>query len=100
MSGSSGVRVDAWLWAVRVFKSRSLAAAACKAGHVRLNGERAKPSSLVRIGDEVVVRADRERILEVRELLVKRVSAPLATAAVIDRSPPPPPPGVFEVPRR
>lgn len=95
------VRVDIWLWAVRQFKSRSLAAAACKAGHVRVNGERAKPATTLTVGDEVQVRGgERERILEVRELLVRRVGAPLAAAAVIDRSPPPPPRGVFEVPRR
>lgn len=97
----TSVRVDAWLWAVRLFKSRSLAAAACKAGHVRVNGERAKPATTLALGDEVVVRGgERERIVEVRQLLVKRVGAPAAAAAILDRSPEPPPAGVFAVPRR
>jgi len=95
------VRVDAWLWAVRLFKSRSLATAACKAGHVRVNGEKAKPATQVAIGDEVVVRGgERERIVEVRQLLLKRVGAPAAATAIIDRSPAPLPPGVLAVPRR
>lgn len=89
---SEPVRVDVWLWSVRLFKSRSQAAAACKAGHVRLDGARAKAASPVRIGDEVVVRGgERERIVEVRRLLRKRVGAPLAAEAIVDHSPPPPP---------
>ncbi|UNX55807.1 RNA-binding S4 domain-containing protein [Georgenia sp. TF02-10] len=86
------VRVDVWLWAVRVYKSRSQATAACRAGHVRVGGERAKPATTLRVGDEVVVRGgERERVLLVREVLHKRVGAPAAAAAVVDNSPPPPP---------
>jgi ribosome-associated heat shock protein Hsp15 len=82
------VRVDAWIWGVRMFKTRSAAAAACRAGHVQVNGERAKPATLVTIGDEVRVRTDVERIVEVRGLLTKRAAAPVAAEAMIDRSPP------------
>ena len=86
------MRIDVWLWSVRLFKTRSQAAAACKAGHVQVGGARAKPAQAVRVGDEVVVRAaDRHRIVEVRQLLRKRVGAPRAAEAIIDRSPPPPP---------
>lgn len=85
------MRVDVWLWAVRMYKTRSLATAACRAGHVRVNGERAKPAQAVRIGDEVVARTDRDHILGVRALLVKRVGAPVAAEAVEDRTPPAPP---------
>ncbi|WP_210505227.1 RNA-binding S4 domain-containing protein [Naasia sp. SYSU D00057] len=88
---ADSVRVDVWLWAVRVYKTRSLATAACKAGHVRVNGERAKPAQTVRIGDEVIARTDRDHILGVRALLLKRVGAPVAREAVDDRTPPPPP---------
>lgn len=89
---ASSVRVDAWLWAVRVFKSRSLATTACKAGHVQVDCARAKPSTLVREGTRVVVRGGpRERILVVRQTLTKRVGAPLAAEAMLDESPPPPP---------
>ncbi|WP_136707203.1 RNA-binding S4 domain-containing protein [Agromyces sp. H66] len=92
MSSDSPVRVDAWLWAVRRFKTRSAATAACRAGHVRVNGERAKAAQLVRPGDEVRVRVDGfDRMLVVRRTLVKRVSAALAATALEDRTPAPPP---------
>lgn len=92
VAGDSPVRVDAWLWAVRQFKTRSAATSACRAGHVRVNGERAKAAQTVRPGDEVRVRIDGfDRILGVRQTLVKRVSAAVAATAVEDRTPPPPP---------
>lgn len=89
---SSSARVDAWLWAVRVYKTRSAGTAACRAGHVRIGGERAKAAQPVRPGDELRVRiAGFDRILVVKEPISKRVGAPLAAAAVEDRTPPPPP---------
>ncbi|MFD4421486.1 RNA-binding S4 domain-containing protein [Agromyces sp. NPDC058484] len=92
MSSDSPVRIDAWLWAVRQFKTRSAATAACRAGHVRVNGERAKAAQSVRPGDEVRVRIDGfDRMLVVRRTLVKRVSATIAATALEDRTPPPPP---------
>ncbi len=85
-------RVDSWIWAVRLTKTRSVAAAACRAGHVRVNGTTAKPAQHVAVGDEVRVRvAGRERVVEVVRLLSKRVGPPIAADAMIDRSPPPPP---------
>lgn len=85
---TSSVRVDSWLWAVRVYKTRSAATTACRAGHVRVNGERVKAAQPVRIGDELRVRiAGFDRILIVRQLLTKRVGAPLATEALEDRTP-------------
>ena len=50
------VRVDKWLWAARFFKTRSLAAEAVSGGKIEINGERAKPSRVVRIGDKVGIR--------------------------------------------
>lgn len=97
----ASARVDVWLWAVRLFRSRSLATAACKAGHVRVNGERAKPATAVGVGDEVVVRGGpRERVVDVAQILLKRVGPPAAAAAMVDRSPAPPPPGLYAVPVR
>ncbi|MDR0504425.1 MAG: RNA-binding S4 domain-containing protein, partial [Bifidobacteriaceae bacterium] len=81
------VRVDAWLWAIRLFKTRSMAADACQAGHVQVRGDRAKPASQVKVGDEVRVKGEgRQRIVIVKELLAKRVSAPLAAQAYEDHS--------------
>lgn len=91
MSDAGSVRVDVWLWAVRIFKTRSQATAACKAGHVRVADERAKPAQPVRIGDRVRVRRDGfDRVLEVTGLIHKRGSAEIARANVIDHSPPRP----------
>jgi ribosome-associated heat shock protein Hsp15 len=85
-------RVDAWTWAVRLFPTRSAAGAACRAGHVRVNGERAKPATQVVPGDEVHVRGgERERIVIVERTIVKRVSAVVAVACYLDRSPVVPP---------
>ncbi|MFC5636821.1 RNA-binding S4 domain-containing protein [Streptomyces bullii] len=86
------VRIDSWIWSVRLVKTRSLGAAACKGGHVRVNGERVKPAHAVRVGDEVRLRHDgRERIVVVTRLIRKRVGAPVAAQCYIDNSPPPPP---------
>jgi ribosome-associated heat shock protein Hsp15 len=85
-------RVDRWLWAVRLVKTRSGAAQACRAGHVHVNGARAKPAAPVKVGDTVRLRVgDRERVVEVVRLLETRVGAELAATCLIDRSPPPPP---------
>jgi ribosome-associated heat shock protein Hsp15 len=86
-------RIDSWIWAIRLAKTRSAATALCKAGHVRVNGDRAKPAQSVKPGDEVRVflPGTGERIVEVREILQKRVSAALAAPAYIDHTPPPPP---------
>ncbi|MHB1172882.1 MAG: RNA-binding S4 domain-containing protein [Lacisediminihabitans sp.] len=89
---STSARVDAWLWAVRLFKTRSAATAACRAGHVRVNGERAKAAQSVRVGDEIRVRGDgQERTVLVRRLVTKRVGATVAAECLDDRTPPPPP---------
>lgn len=83
------VRVDSWLWAVRVYKTRSAATTACRAGHVRVNGERVKAAQTLRVGDELRVRISGfDRILVVRQPISKRVGAPLAAAAAEDRTPP------------
>jgi ribosome-associated heat shock protein Hsp15 len=86
------VRIDRWLCAARVFKSRSLAREACAAARVLLNDSPAKPSSPVRVGDEV--RADKPsglRLLQVKVLGERRLSASLARELYEDHSPPPPP---------
>ena len=81
-------RVDSWLWAIRVYKTRSAATTACRAGHVRVNGDKVKAAQLVRVGDELRIRiAGFDRILIVRQLLVKRVGAPIAALAYDDRTP-------------
>ncbi|MFD4597526.1 RNA-binding S4 domain-containing protein [Streptomyces sp. NPDC058464] len=90
------VRIDSWIWAVRLIKTRSMGATACKGGHVQVNGERVKPSHSVRVGDEVRVRNEGwERVVIVKRLIRKRVGAPVAAVCYIDNSPPPPPREAF-----
>jgi ribosome-associated heat shock protein Hsp15 len=84
------VRIDVWLWSIRLFKTRSAATDAVKGGHVRVNGKPVKPASPVRVGDEVEAFVhDRHRVLGVVQLLDKRVAAPVAALAIDDRSPAP-----------
>lgn len=84
----ASVRLDVWIWAVRLLKTRAAATAACRGGHVKLNGQPAKASQPVRVGDEVRVRISGfDRIVGVRRLLVKRVGAAIAVDAYDDRSP-------------
>ncbi|WP_424936033.1 MULTISPECIES: RNA-binding S4 domain-containing protein [Bacteria] len=88
-AATAPVRVDSWLWAVRVYKTRSAATTACRAGHVRVNGDRVKAAQTVRVGDELRVRiAGFDRILIVRQTIARRVGAPLAALAAEDRTPP------------
>lgn len=85
------VRIDQWLHAVRLTKTRSDAAAAIRGGHVKINGKAAKPASQVAIGDEIVAFLNRrERVVEVSRLISKRVGAAVAADCFVDRSPPPP----------
>lgn len=86
------VRIDRWLWAARMFKTRSLATAACQAGHVKVNGASVKPARAIRRGDRVhAVTPGGERILDVVELAERRGSAAVARTLYDDQTPPPPP---------
>lgn len=77
MNDNSGsVRIDIWLWAVRLFKTRSLAGASCRGSKVRVNGEIVKPSKMLRAGDMLDIQKDKSQItVEVLNILKKRVSA-------------------------
>ncbi len=81
-------RVDVWLWAVRLYKTRSAATAACRGGHVRVNRAAAKASTPVKVGDRVEAFVERERILEVVVVIDKRVGAAVAATCLNDHSPP------------
>ena len=83
-------RIDRWLCAVRLVKTRPLATQLCEAGHVRVNGNPAKSSTKVRAGDVVhALIAERERIVEVVRPIESRVGAPVAATCYVDNSPPP-----------
>lgn len=83
-------RVDRWLCAVRLVKTRPIATQLCEGGHVRINGSDAKPSSKVRPGDRVdAFISDRERIVEVVRPIESRVGAAVAVTCYVDHTPPP-----------
>ena len=90
--GPDSARVDRWIWSVRLAKTRSMAAAACRAGHVKVNGKSIKPAQLLKVGDQVRIRHDgRERVVVVAQLIDKRVGAAVAVECYLDKTPPPPP---------
>lgn len=100
-TGPQTVRLDIWLWSVRLMPTRSAATAACRGGHVRRNGEPAKAAQKIVVGDEVRVRSPgRERVAVVTRILTKRVGAPIARTAYEDHSPEPPPQLAAAPPRR
>ena len=83
-------RIDRWLCAVRLVKTRPMATKLCEGGHVRVNGNSAKPATKVRAGDVVhALIATRERILEVVRPIETRVGAAVAATCYIDNSPAP-----------
>jgi ribosome-associated heat shock protein Hsp15 len=80
--------MDKWLWAVRVFKTRSLAADACRQGRVTVGGLAVKASREVKINDVVVVNKDElTRTFKVLQLLQNRVGAPAAKEYAEDQTP-------------
>lgn len=82
------VRIDKWLWAVRIFKSRTLANDVVKRSKASINGKIAKPSSGVDVGDTVTVMKNGFNLqFEVIKLIGKRVGAPIAQTCYIDRTP-------------
>jgi ribosome-associated heat shock protein Hsp15 len=79
------VRIDKWLWAARFFKTRTAATDAVSAGHVRVNGMRAKPAKEVSVSDTVVVKVGEvERTMAVTGLAERRGSAKVAASLYVE----------------
>lgn len=77
--GSQSVRIDKWLWAARFFKTRVLATAACDAGHILCNGQTAKPSRVLKLGDRLGIKNEGgEYTIELLALSDQRGSATVA----------------------
>ncbi len=82
------LRIDKWLWAVRIFKTRKLASDACKSGKVKIEGNKLKPSRSIQIGDRITVQKGIvKHEFEVTGLIEKRVSAAIAAENVVDHTP-------------
>ncbi|HHJ09484.1 MAG TPA: RNA-binding S4 domain-containing protein [Bacteroidetes bacterium] len=85
---SSGVRIDKWLWAVRVYKTRSQATDACRKGRVTLLGHTVKPGKNIQVGDIITVYKDNIRyVFRVKGLIVKRTSAKFVSEYMEDITP-------------
>ncbi len=83
------IRIDKWLWAVRIYKTRSQAAEACKGGRVLIDEQAVKPSRTVRKGQVIQISVPpMTRTLEVKELLKNRVGAKLVSDYMTDLTPP------------
>lgn len=98
---SDQIRIDRWLWCVRLSKSRSAATNACNDGKVRIGDEVAKPARRVRVGDVVEVkRRDRVHTYRVERIIDKRVGAPIAVECYVDLTPelPEPEPDPYPLP--
>src|SRR3954469_6316084 len=87
-SGAIDVRMDKWLWAVRLYKTRTLAAAACRGGKVTIGGEAVKPSRSVRVGDLISASlGELTRTFKVLALLERRVGPKLVSSYAEDHTP-------------
>jgi ribosome-associated heat shock protein Hsp15 len=85
MKDSSSPRIDKWLWEVRLFRTRSLATDACKAGKVKIEGQNIKPSREVKIGDVLVVSLNPLfKTVKVKDFPKSRVSAKVVADFVED----------------
>ena len=87
---STSLRLDTYLWAIRMYKSRSLASEAIKGNKVKLNDELVKPSHNVKIGERYILSYPQgiKKVIEVKSFIEKRGSFEVAQQHYIDHSPP------------
>lgn len=89
MAEKEKLRIDKYLWAIRAFKTRSLATEACKAGRVKLSGQAVKPAYVVKIGEVYSVqKGGLRKVIKVVDLLERRVDAKTAVRFYEDLTPP------------
>lgn len=88
MNPPASVRIDKWLWAARIYKTRSLATTACREGDVKIGGQAVKPSRDVKINDLILAKnGDITRTIKVTGLLEQRVGAQAAKEFMTDLTP-------------
>ena len=89
MSDIQKIRIDKWLWAIRMYKTRTLATEACAAGKIKIEGESVKASYLLKVGQTIQMNRQGEKwTLKSVKLIEKRVGAPLAAECYEDLTPP------------
>lgn len=85
---SLNIRIDKWLWMVRLFKTRSMATDACNAGKIKMNGSNLKPSKEVKIDEVYTIRIGQlEKTIQVIGAPKSRVGAPLVPQYCLDLTP-------------
>lgn len=85
---SDSIRIDKWLWAARIFKTRNLAAEACKGGKVKMDQQSVKASREIKTGDIIDVQVNQlHKKVEVKDPIKNRVSAKMLDQVYIDRTP-------------
>ncbi len=83
------IRIDKWLWVVRLFKTRSLAGEACRGGKVKMNMNAVKPSKEIKVGDIIEVQVGpMSKTVKVKQIQANRVSAKLVEGLMEDLTPP------------
>ena len=88
MSETEKLRIDKYLWSIRIFKTRSIAADACNSGKVKLNGASVKPAKTVTLGDQYDIKTENKKWkIEVTSLLHNRVKYEEAIKSYLDLSP-------------
>ena len=88
MNAPAAVRIDKWLWAVRLYKTRSLATIACRNARVTIGGKPVKPSREIKIGDLILAQTgDITRTVKVLALLEQRIGAPAVKNFAEDLTP-------------
>lgn len=82
------IRIDKWLWAARLFKTRNIAVDACKGGKVKIEGANVKPSREVKEGDVIHVQVEQlHKVVQIKTLIKNRVSAKQVPDVLIDLTP-------------
>lgn len=82
------IRIDKWLWAVRLFKTRTQASDACRGGKVKIDGQNLKPSREIKVGEEIEVQLGPiKKVVGVKEILKNRVGAKLVENYMEDLTP-------------
>ena len=84
----SKIRIDKYLWAIRMYKTRSLASEACKTSRIKMDGLAVKASREVNVGDMIELRIGQmNKVIEIKELIKNRVKGSLAIEKYIDKTP-------------
>jgi len=82
------IRIDKYLWAIRMYKTRSIASEACRTGRVKMEGQAVKASREIKVGDIIELRTGQiNKVIEIKEVIKNRVKGLMAMEKYIDKTP-------------